>query len=159
MVCCNDNLITAYKLNAINGDPCSGGCIFRIQQRKDTIFLKPLLELLDLSFYPQKFRRKQAFTPGNSAKLCDNPRKFQDQKSRPIEIPHYFFLNTPGNSTSFLIDPWNFHVLFLKYPWKFHVLNPLCLDFFWNSPFDKNPITQVAINLLRVAYSEIKSKS
>ena len=39
----------------------------------------------------------QAFTPGNSAKLCDTLWKFQFQKPRPMEIPHDFFLNTPGN--------------------------------------------------------------
>ena len=56
----------------------------------------------------------------------------------PMEIPNEFLLNTPGNPTSFLIDPWNFDMLFLQYPWIFHVLNhpePPCLDFFWNSPF------------------------
>ena len=39
-------------------------------------------------------------------------------KSRPIQIPHEFFLNTHGNST-YVIDPWNFHMLFLQHPWKF----------------------------------------
>ena len=39
-----------------------------------------------------------------------------------MEIPHEFFLNTPGNSTFCLIDLWNFHMLFLQYLWKFHVL-------------------------------------
>ena len=42
-----------------------------------------------------------------------------------MEIPYEFFLNTHGNSTSFLIEHWNFHMLFLQYPWKFHVLTPL----------------------------------
>ena len=51
-----------------------------------------------------------------------------------MEIPHDFFLITLGNSTSFLIDPWNFYMFFPQYPWKFHVLNPPCLDFLWNSP-------------------------
>ena len=51
-----------------------------------------------------------------------------------MEIPHLFFLNTPGISTSFLTDPWNFHMFFPQDPWKFHVFNPPCLDFFWNSP-------------------------
>ena len=54
-----------------------------------------------------------------------------------MEIPR-FFLIAPRNSTSFLIDPWNFHMLFLpylEYPWKFHVLSlastpRLGLDFF-----------------------------
>ena len=41
-------------------------------------------------------------------------------------ILHEFFVNTLGNSASFLIDPWNLHMFFsLQYPWKFHVLNPL----------------------------------
>ena len=53
-----------------------------------------------------------------------------------MEIPHGFFLNTPGNSTSFLIDPWNFYMFFLQFPWKLHVLKPRCLDFFWNSLFE-----------------------
>ena len=36
------------------------------------------------------------------------------QKQRPLlEIPHYFFLVTLGNSASFLINPWKFHVLFI----------------------------------------------
>ena len=47
---------------------------------------------------------------------CDTPWKFQGQKPRPMEIPHDFFLNTTGNSSSFFIDPWNFHMLFLQYP-------------------------------------------
>ena len=37
----------------------------------------------------------------------------------------------PWNSTSFLINLWKFHMLFLWYPWKFHFL----LFFFWNSLF------------------------
>ena len=35
------------------------------------------LEFLDLSLYLCKSQRKQVFTLGNSAKLCDNPGKFQ----------------------------------------------------------------------------------
>ena len=52
---------------------------------EDILFRKPALKLLDLSLYPKKSQRKQAFTPGNSAKLCDTPRKFQVQKPRPLE--------------------------------------------------------------------------
>ena len=56
-------------------------------------------------------------------------------KTQPWKL-QIFFLYTPRNSTSFLIDPWNFPMLLLQYPLKFHVLKPhLCLDFFWNSPF------------------------
>ena len=50
-----------------------------------------------------------------------------------MEIPHDLFLITPRNSTSFLIKPQNFDVLFLHQPSKFHVLKPTCLNFFWNS--------------------------
>ena len=39
--------------------------------------------------------------------------KFQGQKQRPLEIPYYFFLVTLGNSTTFLINPWKFYMLFL----------------------------------------------
>ena len=75
----------------------------------------------------------------------ENPRS----NPRPIETPHQFFLNTEiflEFSTSFLIDPWNFHMLFLQYLWKHHALNPSCLDFLWNSPFWISP-TQSAMIL------------
>ena len=36
------------------------------------------------------------------------------QKPRPMEILHGFFLITAGNFTSFLIDPWNFYMLFFN---------------------------------------------
>ena len=45
------------------------------------------------------------------------------KKSKPLKISHYFFFITSGDSTSFLMTPWNFHILFFQYPWKFHVLN------------------------------------
>ena len=78
---------------------------------EDILFWKAPLEILGLSLYPKKFRRKKAFTLGNSVNLCDAPLKFQSQNR----------------------DPW-------KFPRKFHVLNPPlpilppCLDVFWNSP-------------------------
>ena len=33
------------------------------------------------------------------------------KKPRPLEIPHYFYVVTVENSTSFLINPWKFHML------------------------------------------------
>ena len=39
--------------------------------------------------------------------------KFQGQKPRPMEILHGFLLNNPENSTTFLINPLNFYMLFL----------------------------------------------
>ena len=35
--------------------------------------------------------------------------EFQDQKPRPTEIPQFFWLGE--NSTLFLLDPWNLHML------------------------------------------------
>lgn len=58
------------------------------------------LEFLGLLFYSWKFQAKQSFTPGNSAKLCCTHWKFQGQNARPMGIPHYFCLMTPGNSCS-----------------------------------------------------------
>ena len=52
-------------------------------------------------------------------KLCKTvlhlPWKFQDQKPRPLETPHNFFLVIPENSTCYFL---------VWYPWKFHILNP-----------------------------------
>ena len=36
---------------------------------------------------------------------------------------HMIFLSIPGNSTSFLLEPWNF-LPFLQYSCKFHVFDP-----------------------------------
>ena len=35
----------------------------------------------------------EIFTPGNSTKLCHTHWSFQGQKPRPMDIPHYFFLD------------------------------------------------------------------
>ena len=67
--------------------------------------------ILFLPPYPYKSPRKQVFTLGNSAKLCDT-----------LKIPRSK-IKTHGNFTSFLLDAWNFHSFF-QYSWKFHVLNP-----------------------------------
>ena len=63
------------------------------------------LEILTFLFYSWHFWTKQSFPLGNSKKMCYTPWKFQSQKPTPIEIPHDFFLITPGNYTSFLINP------------------------------------------------------
>ena len=54
--------------------------------------------------YRWKFRTNQSHTPGNCAKLHYIPWKFQDQKPRPLEIPHNFFLVTLGNSICYFFD-------------------------------------------------------
>ena len=103
---------------------------------KDILFLKNLLEVLGFLLYPWNFRTKQSFTPGNSAKLCYTPWRFQCQKPRPVEVPHEFFLISPRDSILFLINHWTFRMLFLQYPWGFHIFaSPLpCLLFYWKSP-------------------------
>ena len=54
-----------------------------------------------------------------------------------METLHEFFLNTLGNSTYFLIDLLNFHMLFHHYLWKVQVIYPtpipLFVFFFMNS--------------------------
>ena len=55
-----------------------------------------------------------------------DPLKFQVQKPRNSTL---FFLVTPSKSTSFLINPWKFYMLFLWYPWKICILNPPVLFF------------------------------
>ena len=93
---------------------------------------------------PLEVLGKMKLTPGNSTKLCYTYWNFQGQKPRPMEIPHDFFWITPVNSTSFCIDPRNFHILFIQYSWKFHVFNLLVCIFFWNSP---TPIPNVFLKL------------
>ena len=65
------------------------------------------------------------------------------------EIPHEFFLITPENSTCFLIDPWNLHMLFFQYISKFHVLNPPYPCFFLEQQpnHDLNQKIMMAIQL------------
>ena len=54
---------------------------------------------------------------------------FKVENQDPWKL-HDFFLYTPGNPTSFLIDLLNFHMFFVQYPLKSHVLNPLFFRFF-----------------------------
>ena len=102
---------------------------------------------LGLSLYLWKFQRKEGFIPGNSEKLwytLSLAWKFQDQKPRPMEIPHEFslidqlitlespllFSLTPGiSSCSFF----NTHVNCIS-----SIPSPPCplppvFGFFWNS--------------------------
>ena len=117
-----------YLLDKIPG-------IFRL------IVTLPMGILEKAKLHPCKFHRivlQHHVTLGNSMA------KKQDSC---MEIPStwMFFLSPPQNSTSFLIDPSNFHMLFLQYPWTFHFLHPpphptptptphFNFSFFWNSP-------------------------
>ena len=82
-------------------------------------FLKPL-ELFILFTLPLEIPDKTKLNPWTFHKIVLDP----------LEIPHYFSLVTLGNSTSFLINPWKFHMPFLWYPWKFHIY-PLPPVLFW----------------------------
>ena len=83
---------------------------------EDITFWKSPVEFFDLSLYSKKVQRKQAFTPGNSAKLCDTPWKFQGPKPGPGHGNHTIFSCTPLEILLFLTDPWNFQMFFLQYP-------------------------------------------
>ena len=77
--------------------------------------------------------RKQALTPANSIKLFDTlVGKNSTVKKKDSLKFRKFFMNTSGNSTSFLIDPWNFHMLFFNIPGIFMSSTPSItfLDFF-----------------------------
>ena len=52
-----------------------------------------------------------------------NPRIFHKIVLDPLEILRPK-TKTSGNSTSFLINPWKFYMLFFDTPWKFQILNP-----------------------------------
>ena len=57
---------------------------------------------------------KTKFSPCIFHKVVLDPLEIpQGQKQRLLEISHYFFLVTLGNSTSFLINPWKFHSMWL----------------------------------------------
>ena len=58
-----------------------------------------------VTLYHWKFKTKWSFTQGNSTNLCYTHWNFHGQKPRPMEIPQYFLLITPRNSTSFLLTP------------------------------------------------------
>ena len=83
---------------------------------KDIIFWKAHWNFYICHFTLRNSRENQLSPPGNSAKLCDTPWKFQGPKPKPghsctpLEIPPFFwltpgistcsFFNTPANSTS-----------------------------------------------------------
>ena len=97
---------------------------------EDILFWKALPEILDLWLYPKKFQRKKAFTPGNSANLCDTPLEIPKWKTKTHGNSALVFLEHPWSLLFFFLDPWNFYV-FSSRPWKFHVLNfPPLFGFF-----------------------------
>ena len=59
--------------------------------------------------------KKKSFHPWKFCKIVWHPLKVSRSKNMTHGHgnSHDFFINTPGNSTSFLIKYWNFHILFL----------------------------------------------
>ena len=105
-----------------------------------------------MSLYPWKFPECGENTV--HLPLVGNTK--QGQKPRLMERQHDFFLNTTGNSISFLIEPWNFHMLFFQYS---------CLNFFWNRlaspPFPSISAQKLSAKVLKntlINTSQIKSQ-
>ena len=101
------------KMNDIS---CGGNVnngLFQKKKSKQGGWGYTFLNTFLLWLYPYKLQTKQAFIPGNSAKLW-HPLEIPRSKSKTHENSTSFPLSTPGNSTSFLIDPWNFHIFFLQ---------------------------------------------
>ena len=57
--------------------------------------------IFPFSTLPLEIPDKTNLNPWMFHKIVLNPLKFQGQQQRPLEIPHYFFLLTLRNSTSF----------------------------------------------------------
>ena len=116
-------LIYTYILGYSRKNPNGGGRL-RIY-----FFGNPrgIFHIFTLSL-PWKFQTKQR-NSGIFHKIMLEALKIPRPKKRPLEILHYFFLGTLGNSILFFIDPWKFHMLYLWYLREFHILNPPCLDF------------------------------
>ena len=81
-------------------------------------FLKKTPGLFRFALLPLEILDKTHHYPWKFGKIVFS--HLSKTKNRHLEIPHVFFLIILGKFTSFLIDPWNFCVLFLQYLWKIH---------------------------------------
>ena len=75
---------------------------------EDILFWNTLLNFSFFYFTPWNSRQ-------NKAQIMDISQDFHKISQRPLEIPHYLFLVTLGNSTLLLINPCKFCMLFLWY--------------------------------------------
>ena len=69
---------------------------------------------------PLEILEKTSFHPWKFWKIMWHPLKIPRSKTKTLDIPHGFFLNTSGISTIILFLPW---------PWTFRVLNSLLCSF------------------------------
>ena len=82
---------------------------------------------------PLEIPEKTSYHAWKFSKIVWHPLEVPRSKSKTHGNSTSAFPSTPpGNSVSFLIDPWNLHIFFLQYPWKFHVTcpQPLLFGFF-----------------------------
>ena len=107
---------------------------------------------------PLEILEKTSFHPLETLQNCvtDSPLEIPRPKTKtlPMEIPHGFFLKTLGNSTSFLIGPRNFHMLFLQYPCKFipsaMMFSAPLFGFLWNIAQQCMCTTQVLLGYIYI---------
>ena len=102
---------------------------------EDTLFWKTLLEFFIFLRYPGNSRQNKAQSwifHKIVLHLLEIPRP---KTKTPLAVLKFHitfsWFGHLGNSASFLISTWKFHVLFLWYPWKFHILNPCVWIFSW----------------------------
>ena len=104
-------------------------------------FLKKTLDFFGIFSVHLEIPDKTKLHPSKFGKLVyvTFVRNSKAKKPRPLEISHEFFLDSLGNSTLFLINPWKFCMLFLEYLLEILYSHhpPLCLDLFWNSAISK----------------------
>ena len=74
-------------------------------------FLKPRLEFFIYLLYPWKFQTNQSCTSGNCAKC--------KIALHHLEIPHIFFLATPGNSICYFFDTPGDSIISSTHPVRF----------------------------------------
>ena len=99
-------------------------------------FLKRPPGTFRFSTLPSEIPEKTRFYLSKICKIVWHPLKIPSSKPRAIHGNFtWIFFNITGNSTYFLIDSWNFHMLFLWCLWKFHVLKSLLFEIFCNTPF------------------------
>ena len=84
---------------------------------------------------PLEIPERTSFHHWRFCKIVWHSLKIPRSKTKTHGNSTWFFLEHPWKFYFFLIDSWNFGILFLHYPWKFPILNLPCLEFFWNNPF------------------------
>ena len=70
---------------------------------------------------------------------------------------HMIFLNISRNPTSFLIDPWDFHMPFIQNPWKLHVLHSpyMGLNFFVVTHWQKGNVLSGTRNRHKMIFRKV----